>query len=122
MIDFETKTLYFGYGDIDTGNMSIGLRFREFEPPVEVGTILTDDFMHKTGLRYTSDGVKIYICSYEEAECLERLLDRMDGRDLFYFQFKDWTFNFSNWNTKSVECVKRHLSVVKSNLLRCLAC
>lgn len=122
MIDFKTKTLYFGYGDIGVSNVSIGIRFREFQPEVEVGTILTDDVKNQHGIKYTSDSINIYICSYEEAECLERLLDRMDGRDMFYFAFKDWVFNFSIWNPKSIDAIKNHLNIVKGNLSMCIAC
>jgi len=117
MIDFKTKTLYFGYGDIAVGNTTIALRFRQFEPSMEVGADIIDGEMN-----FTSNGINIYLCSYAEVECLERLLDKMTGRDFFYFIFKEWTFNFANWNPKSIEVIKAHLNIVKNNMLAPMAC
>ena len=122
MIDFKTKTFYFGYGDILVGSEYISLRFREFEPPLEVGTAVNEGSMNELGLKYTSDKVTISFCSYEEAKCFSKLLDSMDGKDNFQFDFKGWRFNFSIWNPKSVEAIKLHLNAVKSNLLMCMAC
>ncbi len=117
MIDFKTKTLYFGYGDIAVGEATIAIRFRQFEPPIEVGANVIDGEVN-----YTSDGVNIYLCSYEEANCLDKLLDSMDGKDNFQFDFKDWRFNFSNWNPKSIECIKKYLNIVKCYIVLPLAC
>lgn len=122
MIDFKTKTFYFGYGDIFVGSEYINLRFREFEPPIEVGTAVNEASMNELGLKYTSDKVTICFCSYEEAKCFSKLLNSMDGKDNFQFDFKGWRFNFSNWNPKSIECIKTHLNTVRSYLLMCTAC
>ena len=55
MIDVENKILYFGYGDIKVGNMhSAGLCFKEFKPPVEVGTVLTDEFVYQNDIEFTT--------------------------------------------------------------------
>ena len=122
MIDLKAKTFYFGYGDIIVNNSTLGLRFIECEPPVEVGTQLTKELEEELGVKFTSDWVTIPIQTYEEALAFERLLDRMDGRDFHYFYFGDFTFNFANWNPKSIESIKRHLNVVRHNLLMCIAC
>ena len=122
MVNFHTKTLYFGYGDIAVGNTMISLNFTEFEPPVEVGTVITDDLINEVGLKYTSDSVNIHICSYEEAQLLEGALDRINGKDVVLFKFKDWVFNFVTYDPKSIEVIKKHLKVVRSNLLMCSAC
>lgn len=120
-IRLDTKTLYFGDGDICVGNSTFGLTFREFEPPIEVGTVITDELEKKIMLEYTSEWFTLPIKTYEEAMTLDKLLDKMDGRDFYYFHFGDFTFNFANWNPKSIEVIKGHLSIVKSNLLMCMA-
>lgn len=122
MIDFKTKTFYFGYGDIIVNNSTLGLKFIECEPPVEVGMQLTKELEKELGVKFTSDWVTIPIKYYEEAKEFEKLLDELDGRDKFQFYFKDYLFNFSIWNPKSIESIKRHLNIVRSNLLMCCAC
>ena len=117
----DSKTFYFGDGDICVGNNTFGLRFREFEPPVEVGTVIDSKLEEEVGLKYTSEWFTLPIKTYEEAITLDKLLDKMDGRDFYYFHFGDFTFNFANWNPKSIEVIKGHLSIVKSNLLMCMA-
>ena len=122
MIDFKTKTFYFGYGDIIVNNSTLGLRFIECEPPVEVGMELTKELEEELGVKFTSDWVTIPISYYEEAVEFEKLLNELDGRDKFQFDFKGWRFNFSIWNPKSIESIKRHLAVVRGNLLMRCAC
>ena len=117
-IRYDNKTLYFGYGDICVGSNALSLRFREFEPPLEVGTWFEDGIE----VNWLSEPFYIPIEYYEEAEALEKLLDNMDGKDNFQFDFKGWRFNFSLWNPKSVEVIRLHLNAIKSNLLMCIAC
>ena len=117
-IRLDNKTLYFDYGDICVGDNGLALQFREFEPPIEVGTWFEDD----SKVNWLSEQFSIPITYYEEAEALEKLLDDMDGKDNFQFDFKGWRFNFSLWNPKSVEVIKLHLNAIKRNLLMCMAC
>ena len=114
----DNKTLYFGYGDICVGCDCFNLTFREFEPPIEVGTWFKDEDKCK----WLSEKFSISLTRYEEAKQLVELLDSMDGRDTVKFEFKGWIFNFSNWNPKSVEVVKRYVNYIKTNLLLPLAC
>lgn len=123
MIDFKTKTFYFGYGDILVNNSTLGLRFVECEPPVEVGMNLTEELEKELGVKYTSNWVTVPIVYYEEAVKLGELLDKiLTDSNAIEFKFKDYKFNFSKWNPKSIESIKRHLKIVRSNLLMCVAC
>lgn len=122
MIDFKAKTFYFGYGDIIVNNSTLGLRFIECEPPVEVGTQLTKELGEELGVKFTSDWVTIPITTYEEAKYFGKLLDEVAEQTTHYFYFKDYQFNFSNWNPKSIEVLKVHLDVVRMNLLLSIAC
>ena len=121
LIKPEIKALFFGDGDICVSNNTFGLRFREFEPPIEVGTVIDSKLEEEVGLKYTSEWFNLPIKTYEEATALGRLLDKVDGKDFYCFDFGGFTFNFANWNPKSVEVIKGHLNIVRSNLLMCMA-
>ena len=123
MIDFKNNILYFGYGDILVNNYLSGLMFVNCKPPVEVGTDINDEIKEKLGVKYTSDWITIPITTYDEAKYFGKLLDKvLADSTIIEFKFKDYKFNFSNWNPKSVEVLKAHLSVVRMQLLACLAC
>lgn len=122
MIDFKTKTFYFGYGDILVTTFIFCLKLIECEPPVKVGMELTEELEKELGVKFTSDWATVPIKTYEEAEQFEKLLNELDGKDCFQFYFGEYLFNFSNWNPKSIESIKRHLNIIKSDLLMCLAC
>lgn len=122
MIDFKTKTLFFGYGDILVNHSIFGLIFVECEPPIEVGTCVTEKIKNELNIKLISDIINIYIETYEEAMQLRRLLNNLDGKDCCQFVFKGYRFNFFNWNVKSVESVKRHLDFLIEILLIGSAC
>lgn len=122
MIDFKDNILYFGDGDILVNNSLGGLMFVNCKPPLEVGTEINDEIREKLGVKYTSDWITIPIITYEESKYFEKLLDEVAEGITHYFYFKDFQFNFSNWNPKSVEVLKAHLSIVRMNLLMCIAC
>ena len=117
-VRLDTKTLYFGYGDIGVGCDCFNLTFREFEPPIEVGTWFDDE----SKCKWLSEKFSIPITRYEEAKQLIELLNSMDGKGKVQFDFKGWRFNFSNWNPKSVEVIKKYVNYIKTNLLLPLAC
>ena len=114
----DIKILYFGYGDIGVGCDCFDLTFREFEPPIEVGTWFEDE----SECKWLSEKFSIPITCYEEAKQLIELLDNVSMNGTFQFEFKGWIFNFSNWNSKSVEVVKKYVNHIKTNLLLPFAC
>lgn len=122
MIDFKTKTLYFGHGDILVNHSIFGLTFVECEPPVEVGTPITEKIKNELNIKPISDVVNIYIDTYEEATMLRGLLNCLDGKNCYQVIFKDYRFNFFNWNVKSVEVIKMHLDFLIEILLIGSAC
>lgn len=121
-VRLDNKTLYFGYGDICVNSTALGLTFTEFEPEIEVGTVMTPELKKEKGIKFISEKFIIPIECYEEAKELDRLLDSMNKNGTFQFEFKGWIFNFSNWNPKSIEGIKLHLSAIRSTLLMCSAC
>lgn len=122
MIDFKDNILYFGYGDILVNSDLICLKFINCKPPVPVGTLLTDEVRDKFNVKYTSDWINIPFLTYDEIVDFEKLLDEVLERTTYYFYFKDYQFNFSNWNPTSIEVIKAHLSIVKQTLLMTVAC
>lgn len=122
MIDVDNKILYFGYGDIRVSNKnSLGICFKEFVPPVEVGTVLTDEFIYENGIEFTTDWQTLYLTNFKELCELEQLLKQVEMQDILKFTFKDFTFDFTNYNKKSVEIVLSNLAVVRNSLLMCYA-
>ena len=122
MINFKDNVLYFGYGDILVNNNLSGLMFVNCKPPLEVGTGLTDELREELGVKYTSDWINISFLTYDEVLYFEKLLDEVLDRTIHYFYFKDYQFNFSNWNPTSIEVIKAHLSNVKQTLVITMAC
>ena len=122
MIDVESKILYFGDGDILVNSDLICLKFVNCKPPLQVGTILTDEIRDKFNVKYTSDWINISFLTYDEIVYFEKLLNEVLDRTTHYFYFRDYQFNFANWNPKSVEVIKAHLSNVKQTLLMTIAC
>lgn len=122
MIDFKDNILYFGDGDILVNSDLNCLKFVNCKPPLQVGTLLTDEVRDKFNVKYTSDWINIPFLTYTEVEYFEKLLNEVLDRTTHYFYFKDYQFNFSNWNPKSIEVIKAYLSIVKQTLLMTIAC
>lgn len=121
MIDVENKILKFGYGDIAVGSSNICLSFRGFKPPVEVGTQMTDEFIFKNNIEHTTNWIHFYFTSLEELFQFEHLINNV-CKESPTFTFKDYVFDFSNYNYESAMCIINHLNVVKTNMLLVLAC
>ena len=121
MIDTENKILKFGYGDIAVGSSNICISFRGIRPPVEVGTKLTDEFMFQNKIEVTTNWINFYFKSVEELFQFEHLINNV-CKESPTFIFKDYVFDFSNYNYESAMCVIHHLDKVKSNMLLTLAC
>lgn len=101
MIEEKTKTIKFGYGDILVGvNRYIPrMSFTSIKPPVEVGTTVSynDEDIEICGrveiLEYHIHDLYNLFCTVNE--------------DNKIVKYKDWTFDFTNYNEKSVEVVKK---------------
>lgn len=96
------NTLKFGYGDIAViGDcMCQHITFRGFKPPGECGVDVPD------GVEFFDDEVAISI-TYEDYKEFNNLLDQVKCKSITVFEFKNYIFDFSNYNEKSIGTLER---------------
>ena len=117
----DGKILKFGYGDIAVGCINANMTFTPFKPPVEVGTHCYDLFINGD---ITPIGEKVAI-RFDSFNDFAELKDKLEGvrtATQKVFEFKGYTFDFSNYNVKSVEVVDDARYHAYMAYLRCAAC
>lgn len=122
MIDVQNNIVYFGYGDVIVNNRVIGLCFRAIDTQVEIGQIISQEYLYDNNIEFSTDYINLFLRDLQEMDALENLLKQIDGRNFAKFTFKDVTLDFSNYNPESVKMVLGNLEVVKCNLLQTIAC
>lgn len=114
----DGKRFKFGHGDIGVGAIpsTRQIHFQQFRPPIEVGDNV---------LNYDVDwiGERIFIeINYEDYQKLSKLFGSVKSRDVSKFTFKDYIFDFTNYNEKSVEVCQQKLSEAMSLYFLAMAC
>ena len=122
MIDVQNNIVYFGYGDVIVNNRTIGLCFRAIDTQVEIGQIVTQEYLYDNNIEFSTDYINLFLRDLQEILTLENLLKQVDGKNFAKFTFKDVTLDFSNYNPESVKMVLGNLEVVRCNLLPTIAC
>lgn len=125
MIDIKNNILHFGYGDINVGHSLYTLIFRGFKPPIEVGTHISKEVIQENNIEWLTEMFYLDLRDIQEILTFENLLKQIienGGENFIQFKFKDFTFDFSNYNKKSVEVILLQLAVVRNNLLQVIAC
>ena len=122
MIDVQNNIVYFGYGNVIVSNKTIGLCFREIDTQVEIGQIISQEYLYDNNIEFSTDYINLFLRDLQEMDALETLLKQVDGRNFARFTFKDVTLDFSNYNPESVKMVLDKLEMVKCNLLQTIAC
>lgn len=114
----DGKRFKFGYGDISVGGNPVTRQmiFQQFKPPIEVGA----DVM-KHNVMWVGERILIKV-SYGDYQDLCKLLSRVKSREISEFTFKDYIFDFTNYNEKSVEICKEKLSEAMSLYFLGMAC
>ena len=111
----EGNVIKFGYGDISVGAdvFTSIIRFRQVLNPLECG-----DTRYSMELDFTDNNVSIQINDFNEYYELSKSLNEVEKRNLLQFTFKDYIFDFSNYNEKSIIVVKRYLEMAVVRLLQ----
>lgn len=125
MIDMENKTICFGYGNVQVGHSIYSLYFRGFKPPIEVGTMITEEVIKDNNIKWLTDKIYLDFRDMQEILTFENLIKQVrdnGGENFTQFKFKDFTFDFFNYNEKSISIVLIHLAVVRDNFLQIIAC
>lgn len=125
MIDTNTKTIYLGNGDVLVGSYGYTMYCQGFKPPIEVGTTITDEVIEENNIEWLTDKFYIDFRDMQEISTFENLLKQVadnNGENFVQFNFKGLTFDFSNYNEKSISTILCHLGCVRDALLTVIAC
>ena len=115
----KDKTIYFGYGTVSVGASGYTISFTTIKPPQEIGMEIKNKLSNG---EVQEIGTTINLTlEYAEAEALKSMLDSISETNTS-FVFKDYTFDFTNYNPKSVEVVKLCVKPILNNYLPLLAC
>ena len=108
----------FGYGDISIGSNPVTreMCFQQFKPPAKVGDSIIEDEVEWIGEQIL---IKV---GYEDYQELRRLLSRVKSREISEFTFKNYIFDFTNYNEKSVVACEQKLSDAMGLYLLAMAC
>lgn len=94
------NTIYFGYGDIAVvGTYNGYLTLQWFEPPTEVGSSLTGK-----EINWLSEEIKLKV-TFKDLMNTNNI-NKESGKQII---IDGYTFDFSNYNSKSVEVVRNHM-------------
>ena len=113
----DNNILKFGYGDISVGAFGLppAITFQQFKPPAKVGS--------EVGEHVEFIGEKIVIkLNHEDYVELCDLLDQVKNKEILIFDFKDYIFDFTNYNIGSIEVVERHATNSMHWYFATLAC
>ena len=113
----KDNIIYFGYGDISVSNTLGGyLILRWFKPPVKIGTIMTPDIENE--LIYLSEEIRLNII-INDLNNISKIDNNSVNKQIIV---DGYILDFTNYNSLSVQIVKRHMNNALSNMLMLLAC
>lgn len=112
----EGNRLKFGYGDIAVGadGLTQRISFRQFKPPAECGEQVSDE------VEYIGDEIVLEF-SYEDYCEFNKYLKQISNKEIIEFIFKEYIFDFSNYNEKSINVCKKHLNNAMQWYFMCIA-
>jgi len=107
------KTVYFGYGDVLVGSTQFEstISLIEIEPPKKIGSSPAKDTyteLQRIVLRPTYDHI--------------RKLKSIEDQTITNFMIDDYTLDFSKFNHKSVEIVRKYINNALYFETLCFAC
>lgn len=109
----KENTLYFGYGDIAVGHNCCGLVFQNIKPPQTPGAFINDKNCDLIG-----EELFIEITSFDEVSVVKSLLDAAKQDETYsIFRYKGFTFDFSHYDTRSIDSVLYHLDRMTKEMM-----
>lgn len=123
MIDVKKNIICFGYGDVMV-NSGCGstITFTGFKPPVEVGTVITGEVIKDKNIECITEPVKITFTTMKELKQFKKLVEEIDGEDHVCFEYRNYTFDFSNYNENSIKVLLTHIEKAAIHFLLLMAC
>lgn len=112
----EGNRLKFGYGDISVGSDKLTQRmsFQQFKPPKECGDRVLED------VEYIGNEI-ILEFSYEDYCDFSKNLKIVSNKETTEFIFKEYIFDFTNFNEESVKVCNKHLNNAMQCYFMCMA-
>lgn len=114
----DGKRFKFGHGDISVGGNPVTrqMDFQQFRLPAKVGDKVMDDEVELIGERIFLE------IGYEDYQELSKLLGSVKSRKISEFTFKNYVFDFTNYNEKSVDVCRQKLSEAMKFYFFAMAC
>ena len=102
----EGNILRFGHGDISiTADIITNtINFKQISTQLECGTVSPKD------INYTDNIINIRINDFDEYYEFYKCLREVNKRNITQFTFKDYVFNFNNYNEKSIIVIEKYLN------------
>ena len=102
----EENILRFGYSDISVRAdiMTNTISFKQITTELECDTISSKD------VNYTDNIINIRINDFDEYYEFYKCLKEVNKRNITQFTFKDYVFNFNNYNEKSIIVIEKNLT------------
>ena len=118
----DGKILKFGYGDIAVGDVGFYMKLTPFKPPIEVGSECNGYFADGI-IKPIGPAIMIKFEGLSDITEFRTKLESVCPIDApKSFEFKGYTFDFSNYNVKSVMVAETILHNIRMNYLCCAAC
>lgn len=112
------KVIEFGHGDIAVGANPLlqSIRFQNIAPPDKCGNTIDYNDSKRIGTP-----LEIFLHHQKYSEFMD-LLNLVKDRAISQFEFKGYTFDFTNFNENSVDvCAKKATEAMYLDTI-CLAC
>lgn len=113
----QDNVLKFGYGDIAVGYAVNELTFQYFRPPQEVGS-----YIHPDEVEWLSEKIHISFNNYDQIRSFSRLLRQASERKISVFEYAGYTFDFTNFNSRSFTSISENFERVEKWVLMAFAC
>lgn len=112
----DGNRLKFGHGDIVVGSDGLTQRmsFQQFKPPANCGDRISGD------VEYIGNKIVLEF-SYEDYCEFSKKLEQVSDKEMTEFVFKDYVFDFTNFNEKSIEVCKKYLNSAMQYYFMCVA-
>lgn len=112
----EGNRIKFGYGDISVGANQINrtITFQQFKPAEKCGNEVPES------VEFIGDEINLQI-NYADYIEFSNNLKLVQCKEIYEFSFKDYIFDFTNWNETSIKVCNDKALHAMSLYILCLA-
>lgn len=112
----DGNRLKFGFGDIAVSSdmLTKTICFQQFEPLAKCGDEVSE------GVEYIGNKIILKL-SYDDYCEFCKNLDLASNKEITEFEFKEYIFDFTNFNTESIKVCRSHAENAMCLYIMCLA-